>query len=278
MSVAEDVLHLVPSVSMWFDPHLYMRKALDGSKEPITTARFVSLVSATGNDFQTEWMDQDGLDWSYWKKSGFFNWEHQPGAENLLGYPDNSVECVTRCKDAEGNPATRVVGCLLLGTDEKPHVKGRGIYQTAMALQASGSGRQIGCSVEGPVIERDPRNARRILKAQVRAIAITTNPVRDTCRFEIVKSLTALQNRYADMYKSDGIGAVGYQGAPEMSGEDLSPLLIQSIDSRLAHAAGYAGVRGALSKRFPELRGDAMEKACTNLLKYIELTEKHSLH
>lgn len=244
-----------------------IRKGLDAagreSDEEPATARFVGIVSASGADFQGEDMEQDGLDWKYFKKSGWFNWEHETGPENIIGYPDSGIDAVTPCKDSEGNPATRVVGHFLLHKK-----KGAGAYETAMALQKSQSGRQLGFSVEGPVLKRDPRNPKHILKAWVRNIAITTNPMRDTARFELVKSL------------GDGVGMAGYQTPMEPDISDcLSALLTQSIDKQLADATAYAGrhelpaLKELVKKEFPHLSITERHVTATHLKKYLMCLE-----
>lgn len=248
-----------------FDAQPTMTKAGDG-EEPQATARFVALVSASGKDLQGEDLDQDGLDWDYFFKHGWFNWEHQPGPENILGYPEpNSL---SRTKTDAGAPATRLVGHLLLS---KP--KAQGVYETALALQKSNSGRQIGFSVEGGVTQRDPRNPKHVLKAMVRNVAITAHPIQPFARLELVKSLDAL----AVLAKSGGgTGALNWQTAPGTAEEEatLSPLLRQSVDRKPARGTTYRDdeLEALLLQKFPAFRNSReLRKAVAALRRHLEL-------
>lgn len=207
------------------DEEPVLKKSEDGTEDIPATARFTAVISAAGPDLQGDDIDQDGIDWSYFMKSGFFNWEHQPGPDNLLGYPIAGT--LKRTKDMEGNDATQVTGELLLHKPKAFHT-----WQTMVALQKAGNVRQVGFSVEGAVKQRDARNAKKITKSIVRNVAITGAPIRDTARvLTLVKSWDALQ----DLHKS---GEVGYQTPPAMPAPDIAnvaPLLKQSIDHRVAN-------------------------------------------
>lgn len=250
-----------------FDAEPSMIKAGD-SEEPQATARFVALVSASGKDFQGEDLDQDGLDWDYFFKHGWFNWEHQPGPENILGYPEPGS--LSRTKTADGAPATRLVGHLLLS---KPRAKE--VYETALALQKANSGRQIGFSVEGGVTKRDPRNPKHVLKAMVRNVAVTAHPIQPSARLELVKSLDAL----ATLAKSgDGVGALNYQGAPTMAGgdADLSALARQSVDRKPARGTTYRDdeLEKLILQQFPAFRkSQELRKAVAALRRHLELVD-----
>jgi len=127
----------------------------------------------------------------------------------VLGYP-LSVE--TRGRE------THLEGVLLL---DRP--KAREVYDTARSLQKAGGGRRLGFSIEGQVMERDPRNAKRIIKARVLNCAITHNPINADTNLELMKSLMS----------------VGYQtpsAAP--NGESLAPLVPQQLAGHIANAAG----------------------------------------
>lgn len=224
-----------------FDVDEELAKSEDPRAKGGPTARIVGIVSASGKDFQGETLDQRGLDWDYFVKHGWFNHEHQQGPEHVLGFP----ESVSAAKDDEGNDATRVVGHLLM---DLPLAKS--IHALAMALQKSGSKRQIGFSVEGQVVERDPLDPKKVLKARVRNVAITAHPVRSTARFEMVKSLSDL----SDIVKSEGAQDAGYQ-TPPSGGGDVSALLPQSIDGgkKPRKKIKFADVLSMVKGKFPQL-------------------------
>ena len=78
------------------------------------TAKITGVISTDEVDLQGERVLQKGLDFSYFLKKGTFNYEHQAGAENMLGYP-------TKINQRKGY--TEVEGVLLL---DKP--KARDIF------------------------------------------------------------------------------------------------------------------------------------------------------
>ncbi len=51
------------------------------------TAKIAGVISTDEVDLQGERVLQKGLDFSYFLKKGTFNYEHQSGAQNMLGYP-----------------------------------------------------------------------------------------------------------------------------------------------------------------------------------------------
>lgn len=151
--------------------------------DEIPVAKVVGLLTAGGKDFQGEDIDQTGIDWDYFRKSGWVNYEHQQGMENVIGYPD--PDGIEEALDAEGNPATRVTVWILLDK------RGQEIYDKMKMLQKAGNRRQFGFSIEGQALERDHTNPKRITKCRVKNVALTGHPVRDTARVEIVKGLAA---------------------------------------------------------------------------------------
>jgi len=151
--------------------------------DDLPVAKVVGLLTAGGKDFQGEDIDQTGIDWDYFRKSGWVNYEHQQGMENVIGYPD--PDGIEEALDAEGNPATRVTVWILLDK------RGQEIYDKMKMLQKAGNRRQFGFSIEGQALERDHTNPKRITKCRVKNVALTGHPVRDTARVEIVKGLAA---------------------------------------------------------------------------------------
>lgn len=176
-----------------------------GDSEPMV-GRIGGIVSAQTVDQQNETLAQDGVDWSYFLEKGWFNYEHQSGPENVLGHPER-VSATT----FDGKPATRVEGVLYL-----QKAKSRQIWETAQAMQKAGGARQLGFSVEGQVIERDPADKRKIKKSKVLNVAITAHPVHPDARLEVlVRSLTG----------------IGYQTPAQITHGTMSPLVPQSIEA-----------------------------------------------
>lgn len=183
-------------------------------------AKIGGVISSEAVDVDDEVVLQDGVDWSYFEANGWFNYDHGKGADNILGYPERVIR--------DGSE-TRVEGHLLLSNP-----KARSVYDLAQSLAKSNSPRKVGFSVEGRVLERDPKDRRRILKSQVLYVAITPTPVNTSTNMELIKSLARACDAGEQMVKG-----VGYQ-TPASGGGTLGALVPQSIAGRVSHAT-YAG-------------------------------------
>jgi len=181
---------------------------VNGGGADAMVGRIGGVVSAQTIDQQNETLSQDGVDWSYFLSKGWFNYEHQAGPENVLGHPER-ISTTTY----DGKPATRVEGVLYLAKS-----KAKEIWETAQAMKKAGGARQLGFSVEGQVIERDPSDKKKIRKSRVLNVAITAHPVHPDARLEVLaRSLT--------------VKGIGYQTPAQVSQGSLSPLLPQSIEA-----------------------------------------------
>lgn len=161
-------------------------------------------------DFEGETIAQDGIDWSYFLRHGWFNHEHEQGPSAVLGHPVK-IEPIDERR-------TRVEGVLYLGK-----ALGRQIYETALALKKAAAPRSLGFSIEGQVIQRDPTNPKKVLKARVLNVAITSAPVNPHTNLELIaRSMTA---------------NIGYQEAviPDADAT-LSALAQQSLEGRVSSA------------------------------------------
>lgn len=209
-----------------------------------STAKIAGIISTEDVDLQGEIVKQRGLDFSHFEKNGVLNYEHKSGAENVLGYP-------TRVKQRRNT--TEIEGVLLL---EQP--RALEIYNLACAMEKAGRVRQIGFSVEGSVIERDPYNPHIVNKARVLNCAITTSPVNPQTSMTLIKSLLK--------------GDVGYQ-SPSVGGEDLAPLVRQQLeatvnaDSRALRSTAFSRIMRALTQIFPLANLDQLER----LARHVEM-------
>ena len=171
------------------------------------------VVSTDDTDFEGERVEQRGLDWSYFLKNGWFNHEHRPGPEAILGHP---------LKIEQGEHSTTVEGVLYL---EKPLANE--IYTTAVAMRKAGGDRSLGFSIEGQVTARNNDDTKVILGARVINCAITAHPMNPNTNLEVIaRSMTA---------------SVGYQ-EPTIPDADaaLSALVEQDLEGRKASAT-YGG-------------------------------------
>ena len=175
----------------------------DAEKAEPMTAKIGGIISTESKDQQGETIDQSGVDWNYFLKHGWFNYEHKQGPENILGHPELVYET-----NADGKTATKVEGVLYLHK-----AKAKEVYETAMAMKKAGVKRKLGFSVEGQVLERQNK---KIKKARVLNVAITAHPVNPDARLEVLAR------------------SLGYQ-TPAKPDPDasLSPLVPQSMGSEL---------------------------------------------
>lgn len=147
-------------------------KGTDKKGAPVRQIQGVA--STSHSDLQGETVDQDGIDFSYFLKHGYFNNDHKPGAENKVGEP-------TECKVTK--QGLWVKGFLYENLDAADAI------WELMTAQTSNpqSKRRMGFSIEGKVKRR---NGRKINECWIQDIAITPAPVNTATWAEIAKSLT----------------------------------------------------------------------------------------
>jgi hypothetical protein len=209
--------------SLYLPVSAYMSKGKPSGKR----MRIGGLVSTDRVDLDGEKILQDGLDFTYFMKHGWFNDDHKKGQTEgaVVGYPDTIKYLKKGQKMPNGKIASRngwyVEGYL---TDTE---KGRQLFELASSL--AGTGRSLGFSVEGKISDRSGGNlvghtadGKRVVrggtirKAHITNIAITHKPVNTDTYLEVLaKSLTAGHG--------DPTGAVGTAG-------DGSPLRRESLE------------------------------------------------
>jgi hypothetical protein len=219
--------------SLWTSLDLSKSETGEAGEQAENKAPIGGIISTDTVDLQGDRILQAGCDWSYFLKRGWFNYEHKPGAENIVGIP-KSVQPVTL---EGGKQATRVEGVLLL---DRPRAKE--VYEAAKAIQKAGEGRSIGFSVEGQVLQRDPANPKIVTKARILNVSVTAHPVNPDARLEVLaRSLEANElDTELNNYKSVDIleeptdmnkGKAGYAdpAKPDPSAS-LSPMVKESLD------------------------------------------------
>ncbi len=140
-----------------------------------TGKRWIQGIASTNErDLQGETVNQPGIDFSYFKQYGYFNDDHKQGNKHRVGEP-------TECRVSKNG--LYVKGFLLNGKEAADD-----IWKHMQSLEASGSSRKMGFSIEGKIRRR---NGRHIEKCWVQNVAITAAPVNTSTWAEIAKSLTA---------------------------------------------------------------------------------------
>lgn len=212
------------------------RDANGGAVEPLV-GKIGGIIGSESPDRHDEEWCVDGADVSDFLKFGWFNYEHEPGPDNVLGHPERVYKTV----DANGKPAMGVEGVLYLGFK-----KAYDIWEAACAMR--GTGRSFGFSVEGHTTQRLGgrkvllKNGQwvtrggRLLKTRVLNTAITRQPVNPWTRLDVLmKAHTAGVDLGGVPEDVDGFltalhkASVGYQQSVDASG-GLSALIPQSID------------------------------------------------
>ena len=227
------------------------------NEENENAVKIGGICSTVDMDFEGERIDQDGMDWTYFLKHGWFNYEHRQGADAVLGHP-TSIEI-----SDDGN-STRVEGLLYT---LKPLA--REIYETAVAIQKAGGDRSLGFSVEGQVLERNPQDQKHVKKARVLNVAITNAPVNPHTSLELLaKNLTG--------------ASAGYQ-SPSIPDADasLSALVKQDLEKR-ASSKTYSAKKISkeeLTKRaraqFESMSEEDLDAFVNNVLKIAKNLRKN---
>lgn len=154
--------------------------------------RIGGYASTSSEDREGDEIVQKGLDISDFVNYGWLNFDHQK--DIIVGYPDKSA-CRVDSK-----------GFYVEGTLLKSVSQAKNMYEAALALQKSGSGRRLGFSVEGKVLERNDEG--KILKAKIYNVAVTPNPVNTDCTWDIlVKSFASDVDKALEAGHGDSSGS-----------------------------------------------------------------------
>ena len=131
------------------------------------------IASTSSRDLQGEIIDQKGIDFSYFLKNGFFNWDHKEGPDEKVGEP-------TQCKLTKN-------GLWVKGFLWKNKTRSDGIWEMMNSIASSGSSRRMGFSIQGKV----KRRAGHVIKeCWIQDVAVTACPVNTSTWAEIAKSLS----------------------------------------------------------------------------------------
>jgi len=131
------------------------------------------IVSTPHLDLQNERVVQNGIDFNYFLKHGYFNWDHKPGADNKIGEPQ---ECRITPK-----------GLYVKGLIYKGKKVADSVWEHIIALSNnSTANRKVGFSLQGKTVRR---NGNSIIKCWIQDVAITTAPINYNTYLDIVKSL-----------------------------------------------------------------------------------------
>lgn len=180
-----------------------------------TSLRIGGLVSTAGRDKQDERVLQDGLDFSDFESSGWFNDNHGKGVTDVVGLPTAAVKRVRAGEKLPNGDVAKKAGWwaegILVGS------KGKEVHQIAKDLE--GTGRQLGFSIEGSVVERSDKDRRDILRATVRNIAITHCPVNAETELKVLSKALFAGSAITNPGTASGAGGAGFA----LRSESLDP-------------------------------------------------------
>lgn len=142
---------------------------------------FEGLASDDSVDFEGESMVPNGFDISYFMKHGLFNLDHLTSRAKEL----KSRYWIGEPISAEiKNNKFFVKGKLWKNSPEA-----RAFWDKCIEMKESGATRRPGMSIEGKALERDPKNPKRIIRAQINNIALTMTPVNYNSYLDMVKGV-----------------------------------------------------------------------------------------
>lgn len=178
------------------------KSRVDGSE-----GRFIGgYVSTSHMDRQGETLIQEGLDFGHFLSKGWYNDNHDPNGDSLVGYPT-----VARLDDlGDGHKGWYVEGKLLPPGSNK---RADDLWNIAQGLQKAGGERKLGYSVEGTILDRDPANPKVVRKAQVREVAITRCPVNTKTSLDVLAKSLAMTTPAGQPGSADAIKVESLEGA-----------------------------------------------------------------
>lgn len=188
--------------------------------------RIKGIASTERIDRDGETIIQKGLDFSQFLKFGWYNDNHKSGPSAKIGYPE-----IAEFRKSHWYTE----GYLLKGVPVAEEY-----WNLAKALSKSNGTRKLGFSIEGKVVKRQNN---KILKAIVRHIAVTAEPVNPDCTLDIlVKSFCA--NCESDICTgcTDGCSVMnkaleaGHESGTDV--QDGSALRNQSLDGNVKKQCG----------------------------------------
>lgn len=175
------------------------------SKGDKSGKRWIQGIASTNTrDLQGEIVEQNGIDFSYFLKHGYFNNDHKPGFENKVGQP-------TECKVTRN-------GLWVKGYLFNNHKISDDIWELMNSLEASKADRKVGFSIQGKVKRREGTT---IKECWIQDIAVTPAPVNTTTWAEIAKSLSAQKWDFDKSFSQEKIPA------------SANPLVGESLEEKL---------------------------------------------
>lgn len=132
------------------------------------------IASTPDKDLEGETLNPSGYDTSYFLKSGWLKWEHGKNPNQYIGEPTEAS-------------ITSQNEFFIKGKLYPESKTAQEVYELAEVLEKSNSNRKLGWSIEGKAIERDSKDNKKVKKAMITNVVLTTNPIGKNTFAEIVK-------------------------------------------------------------------------------------------
>ena len=177
------------------DPEVLKARQVD--LKNVTKRVIKGYASKENVDSDDERVMKDGLDITYFKSQGWFNWMHNNSPSHIIGCPTEATI------DSKG----LFVKGMLFKTEMANHV-----WNLICELQELGNPRNMGFSIEGKVTKRSEINKSKILAAKITNVAITHIPVNTAATLTIDDlSKSMVPTTYDDVlkYVMKDMGALG---------------------------------------------------------------------
>lgn len=181
--------------SAWMDIDLAKSTEMMQKDDQPKTVKIGGIISTDNPDIQGDIIDQDGLDFSYFLKRGYINYEHKQGMDNIVGRPI-SVDKV----NMGNSTATKVEAELYMNLPLSQMV-----YKTMKDLKEAGDTRKLGFSIEGQVVARDKTNPKIIRKSRVLNVSVCALPVNSDATLELLARSMNMNTAIMDAVKPEVI-------------------------------------------------------------------------
>lgn len=169
------------------------------------------IMSDEAPDLLGDVVVQSGMDLDYFRRHGWINDNHSKATTGVVGVPTRIYPATTTDERGHRYEATAFDGFLLDDED------GRRVAAKAKALE--GTGRALGFSVEGDILEK---YGNRIARSRVRNVSVTNCPVNPRATMALAKSFSAVASRFERaLAAGNGLTLPGGGTVPE----DLAPKL-----------------------------------------------------
>jgi hypothetical protein len=156
----------------FFIPITTIKKSKDknGKEEMIVEG----IASTPERDLEGEILNPKGYELDYFLKSGWLKWEHDKDPKNYIGQPTHAN-------------ITKENELFIRGKLFPESKTAREVYELAEVLEKADTDRQIGWSIEGKAKKRDPMNPKKVERAMITNVVLTTNPIGMNTWAQIVK-------------------------------------------------------------------------------------------